>query len=31
MVAGKFVSEDPEKWKIINNKLYLGWTKETVE
>jgi hypothetical protein len=27
MAAGKFVSVDPEAWKIVDGKLYLGWSK----
>lgn len=26
LIAGKFAGENPEKWTIIDGKLYLGWT-----
>lgn len=29
MTAGKFASVDPEAWKIVDGKLYLGWSKAT--
>jgi len=27
MAAGKVAGVDPEAWKIIDGKLYLGWSK----
>jgi hypothetical protein len=27
MPAGKFADENPEQFKIVNGKLYLGWKK----
>ncbi len=27
MAAGKVAGVDPQAWKIINGKLYLGWSK----
>jgi len=29
LLAGKVAAENPEEWKIINGKLYLGWEKPT--
>jgi hypothetical protein len=30
-LAGKVAGENPEKWKIVGGKLYLGWTKPDSE
>ena len=31
MAAGKFAGVDPEAWKIVDGKLYLGYSKSSSE
>jgi hypothetical protein len=31
MAAGKVAGVDPEAWKIIDGKLYLGWSKPVMD
>jgi uncharacterized protein YbdZ (MbtH family) len=31
MAAGKVAGVDPEAWKIIDDKLYLGWSKSGMD
>jgi len=30
-LAGKFAAENPEDWKIVDGKLYLGWVSPGAE